>query len=137
MVEITGYIVYGIGILLALGWLIGIRIYTNSGQGVTMSTVNTTMLFIVSLIIVLAINLDPLHLLWMYPVSFLLGMFSLVFPFSLLSIPGRLVEWITCIGLNHSEIEIKKKRIQQLQKLITTENITAEEAKKRLEKNGE
>ena len=135
--EIIGYVVYGIGVLFAVAWLIGIRTYTNSGQGLTISTVNTTMLFIVSLALVPILQVDPLHLLWMYPLSFVLGMLSLVFPFSLLSIPGHLVGWIACIGLNQAEIAIKQERIHKLQELMITESITAEEAKAQLEENGE
>jgi|GEM_PF-914991 len=135
--EIIGYVVYGIGVLLAVGWLIGIRTYTNSGQGVTMSTVNSTLLFIVSLALIPILQLNPLHLLWMYPAGFVLGTLSLVFPFSLLSILGNLVAWIACIGLNQAEITIKKERIHKLQELMITESISAAEAKTQLEKNGE
>lgn len=135
--EIAGYIIYGVGVLLATVWLVGIRLHTNSGQGVTMSTVNITMLFIVSLVLVPIIKLEPLHLLWMYPSSFLIGTLSLMFPFSLLSIPGNLLAKIACVGLDQSEIAIKKERINKMRELILSENITAEEAKEKLKKNGE
>jgi hypothetical protein len=134
--EIAGYIVYGIGIILAITWMIGIRTYTKSGQGVTMSTVNTTMLFIVSLVVVPILNLTPLHLLWMYPASFILGMLSLAFPFSLLSIPGNIVAFIACAGLNQEEVQNNKDRIQRGLELVHSEGLTVEEAKKRLEEEG-
>lgn len=121
--EIAGYIVYGIGIVLAVTWMIGIRTYTKSGQGVTMSTVNTTMLFIVSLVVVPILKLSPLHLLWMYPASFILGMLSLAFPFSLLSIPGNIVSFIACAGLNQEEIQ--KNEYQRLAKDLAQLSLTA------------
>ncbi len=135
--EIAGYIIYGVGVLLAAVWLMGIRLHTNSGQGVTMSTINITMLFIVSLALIPVLKLEPLHLLWMYPSSFLLGTLSLMFPFSLLSIPGNLVAKIACVGLNQAEIAIKKERVRKMRELILNENITAKEAKAKLEENGE
>lgn len=134
--EIVGYIVYGIGLLLAITWLIGIRTYTKSGKGVTMSTVNTTMLFIVSLIVIPVLKISPLHLLWMYPVGIVLGMFSLSFPFSLLSIPGNVVALIACIGLDQNEVQKNKERIRRGVELVHREGLTVEEAKKRLEEEG-
>jgi hypothetical protein len=111
--EIVGYIVYGVGVVLAITWIIGIRTHSNSGQGVTMPTVNSTMLFIVSLVVVVAFELSPFHLLWMYPVSFVLGMLSLAFPLSLLSIPGNILAFIACIGLDQQEIQRNKARVQR------------------------
>ena len=134
--EIVGYIVYGIGVVLTIIWMIGIRTYTKSGQGVTMSTVNTTMLFIVSLILVPVLGISPLHLLWMYPASFLLGQLSLVFPFSVLSIPGNIVALVACIGLNQAEVQKNKERVQRGIELVHREGLTVEEAKKRLEEEG-
>ena len=134
--EIVGYIVYGVAIVLAIVWLVGIRTYTKSGQGVTMPTVNTTMLFIVSLVVVLVLELSPLHLLWMYPASFVLGMLSLAFPFSLLSIPGNIVAFIACIGLNQAEVQKNKVRVRRGVELVHREGLTVEEAKKRLEEEG-
>lgn len=134
--EIAEYIIYVVGVILALTWMIGIRTYTKSGQGVTMSTVNTTMLFLVSLVVVPILKLSPLHLFWMYPVSFVLGMLSLAFPFSLLSISGNIVAFIACVGLNQEEIQRNKGRIQRGVELVHREGLSVEEAKKRLEEEG-
>jgi len=135
--EIIGYVVYSIGVLLSVAWLIGIRIYTNSGQGVTMSAANTTMLFIASLVLIPILHINPLHLLWMFPLAFVIGILSFALPFSLLSIPGRIIVWIACLGLNHAELAVKQERFQKLQELTIKEGMTAEEAKSQLEKNGE
>ena len=133
--EIVGYIVYGIGIVLAGSWLYGIRKLTNSGLGVQMATVNTTMLFIVSLVLMPILKLSPFHLLWMYPASIVIGMLTLAFPFSLLSIPCQYVAWVACIGLNHEKVAIRKEQIHKIQELMITENISAEDAKKQIEES--
>jgi len=57
------------------------------------------MMFALSLFIVPIFGFSPFHLLWMFPVSFVLGMLSFVFPFSLLSVLGRTFGTICCIGL--------------------------------------
>lgn len=134
--EIVGYIVYGIGVILAIAWMLGIRTHTKSGQGVTISTVNTTMLFIVSLVFVTVFKLSPLHLLWMYPASFVLGMLSFAFPFSLLSIPGNIVGFIACVGLNQEEVQKNKERVQRGIELVHHEGLSVEEAKKQLKEEG-
>jgi hypothetical protein len=99
-----------VGVLLWIGtafitifWAYGIRSYVRSGQGVSQQTVNQTMMFALSLIIVPIFGLSPFHLLWIFPVSFVFGMLSFVFPFSLLSVPGRTFGTICCIGLTQRQ----------------------------------
>lgn len=100
--EFLGYVIYAIGLLLAISWLFGIRMHIAEGKGVAMQTVNTTLLFFTSLALIPALNLSPLHLLWMYPVSLVIGMLSLAFPFSLLSVFGNVLARIACIGLRRT-----------------------------------
>lgn len=100
MIKILAYIVYGVGIVLTVIWLLGIRVHTKTGQGVAATTVNITMLFIVSLALVPLLELSPFHLLWFFPVSVVLGMLSGSFPFSLLSYPGRVIWRLACVGLD-------------------------------------
>jgi len=95
-----GWFIGLVGVIVAVGWVYGIRNYMRSGMGVTQQTVNTTMLFFVSLIVTLSFQISPYHLLWFFPLSWLLGTLSLVFPFSLISIPGVLFRGICCIGLD-------------------------------------
>jgi len=135
--KLVAYIIYGIGVSFAITWLLGIRLYTKSGRGVQIQTVNTTMLFIVSLILIPLFKLSPFHLLWMYPASWLLGVLSLTFPFSFLSFFGNIVGKIICIGLNKKEIEIKKTRMEKMYELMRKENISPEEAKEKLKAAGE
>jgi hypothetical protein len=50
--EVLENIAYGIGVVLVIIYLLGsIRTHTHDGQGVAGSTVNATLLFIVSLVI--------------------------------------------------------------------------------------
>jgi hypothetical protein len=131
--ETIGYIIYGIAVVLAVIWLWGVRSYTRQGRGVAMQTVNITLLFIVSLVVVSVSGLSPFHLLWMYPASVVVGLLSLAFPFSLLSVPGHLVFWFACIGLNNDEVQRNKQRLERAVYLVKHEGLTVKEAKQRIE----
>lgn len=132
--EVAGYIVYGIGAVLVIIWLAGIRSYRHQGRIASMGTVNTTMLFILSLIVVASLKLSPFHLLWMYPTSFVLGLLSSAFPFSLLSIPGQLVRYGACIGLNKDEVRRNRHRIERGTHLVKHDGLTIQEAKEQLDR---
>jgi len=97
--QLVGILLWIVGSLITMFWAYGIRSYVRTGHGVSQQTVNQTMMFALSLIIVPIFGLSPFHLLWMFPVGFILGTISLVFPFSLLSVPGRTFGAICCIGL--------------------------------------
>lgn len=97
--QIVGVLLWIIGAVLAITWAYGVRSYVRSGKGVSQQTVNQTMLFALSLLVVALFGLSPFHLLWMFPAGFILGALSLAFPFSVLSIPGRIFGAICCIGL--------------------------------------
>lgn len=135
--KIVGYVIFGFGLLFALSFLAGIRNNTRRGLGVQRGTVNTTMLFVVSLALVPILKLSPLHLLWMFPVSFILGTLSLAFPFSLLSIPGSLIFGIACLGLNRFEVDQNRARYEKLLELMRSDNISVEQAKEKLKATGQ
>ena len=134
--EILEYVTYGAGVLLTIIWMLGIRTNTSSGEGVAMSTVNATMLFIVCLAVIPFLNISYFHLLWAFPASVVIGLLSLSFPLSVLSIPGHAVFWFACIGLNQEEIAKNKERVRRGVELVHQEGLTVEEAKKRLEEEG-
>ncbi len=94
--KLSGFLVWLIAAAITVVWVLGIRKLADSG--VTRQTVNTTMLFFSSVIVVPAAGLSPFHLLWIFPVSWLSGTLSLTFPFSLLSIPGELFFRACSIG---------------------------------------
>jgi len=98
--EILGYVTYGIGVLLTLILLAGIRANTNSGEGVAVTTVNVTLLFIVSLILVPAMALSPFNIIWLFIASVVLGMLS----GELLSMPSRILWQLVCVGIDVSNL---------------------------------
>lgn len=100
--TILGYIVYGIGVLVTLSWLGGIRLHTIKGEGVSGGTVNVTVLFVVSLVIVPIFQFSPLHLLWMFPISVLFGI--LLAESEILSLPGYYLWKVMCLGIDTSNM---------------------------------
>ena len=105
MSQALSWIVIGVAALLVLTWIYGIRTHTLRGSPPTKMTVNTTMLWTACLVIVLTTKISPLHLLWLFPLSLIIGTFSLAFPFSLLSIPGWLFGRLCTIGIDPKEVE--------------------------------
>jgi len=57
------------------------------------------LLMVVSLILIRVLSLSPFHLLWMFPVSFLFGPLSVVFPFRLLWPLASFYGSLWCIGV--------------------------------------
>ena len=108
--EIFAWIVYGIAAFMAIGWLPGIRFKTESGEGVTIQTVNTALLFFVALALVPILEISPFHIVWMFVSSFILGGLSLIFPFSLLSIFGNILGKLVCLGLDQEAVEERTER---------------------------
>lgn len=104
--------------ILVLTWVYGIRTYIHRGRGVTRQTVNTTMLGLISVVAILSLGVSPLHLLWLLPISWVMGTLSLAFPFSLLSIPGRFFGLLCCIGLNKEEVARNIAKVDRLHELI-------------------
>ena len=135
--QFIGYVVYGIGVLLTLSWIVGIRQHTVHGTPPMKPSINQTMLFVVCLVLVPAMSLSPLHLLWMFPASWILGLFSLAMPFALLSIPGQVFYRLTCLGMDTELAERNRNRIEKLRELTDAESITVEQARDKLIERGE
>jgi hypothetical protein len=98
--------IVGAGIWLVAAAVTGVWIYglrKLAVQGITRGTVNTAMLFFVSVLMVPTIGLSPFHLLWIFPMAWILGTFHLAFPFSLLSIFGRVFFMLCSIGVRAKE----------------------------------
>ena len=135
--QYVGYAVYVVGLFITGTWVMGIRTYTSRGSPPMKQTVNSTMLFVVALVVVPAASLLPLHLLWMFPLGWFAGTLSLVFPFSLLVIPGQLFFQLACLGLDREQISRNKARLEKLQMLVIDEGITTEQARDKLIEHGE
>jgi hypothetical protein len=71
-------------LVVAIGWviwiLLGIRQLLRSGDIVCPPMFASTVLFAVGIGAVLALDASPLHLLWWFPVTFVLGLVVLMFP---------------------------------------------------------
>lgn len=137
--NILEWVVLAISSVLCLSWAYGIRTYVHQGRGISHQTVNTTMLGFTAIAMVLILNASPLHLFWLLPCCWLIGTLSLMLPFSLLSIPGRLFKEICCIGLNKNEVELNEKKVGRLTQLVNSgmsPNEAAQKVKKEFEKWG-
>ena len=109
--KIVGIMLWIVGALWTFGFMYAIREDERSGKGSTKASVNMTMLFAVSLVIIPILDLSPFHLLWMFPASWGVGFLSLVFPFSLLSIPGWLFGNLCCLGVDPERSPKKQARL--------------------------
>lgn len=71
-------------LVVAIGWVIwiglGIRQLLRSGDIVSPPMFASTVLFALGIGAVLALDASPLHLLWWFPVTFVLGIVVLMFP---------------------------------------------------------
>jgi len=131
MMIYFGWLIWLVGLIVAVGWAFGVRTTLRSGSGITQQTVNTTMLFFVSLLVILSFRISPYHLLWLFPLSWLMGTLSLAFPFSLLSIPGGLFRGMCCIGLDWDEVQKNEERLARAKELLQ-EGLSPEEIKELL-----
>lgn len=135
--KYVGYAVYALCTFVAITWIIGIRTYTVRGSPPTRQTVNTAMLFVVSLVLAPSLSLSPLHLLWMFAVSLVIGMLSLAFPFSLLSLPGQWFFVLACVGIDHNLALRNQARLVKLREVATEEGVSPERAREILIQRGE
>jgi uncharacterized membrane protein len=108
--QMVGYVIYAVGILFTILWLYFIRSEAAKGAKITGGTLIRAVLFIAALVAVLQPPLSPLHLTWMFPAGWFLGTFYLVFPISLLLVPGQLVLRIACLGLDPPGAKHETKR---------------------------
>ena len=116
-------------VLWTLPFIYGIRTYVRRGIGITQPTVNTGMLLVFCIIAAPILQISTYHLFWMIPLSHILGLLSLQFPFSLLSILGRPFGFLCCFGLNQNEVTRNTEFIQRY-KDLRSQGVTNEEAQK-------
>jgi hypothetical protein len=135
--KYISYATYGLCVLVSVTWIFGIRTYTLRGDPPTRMTVNTTMLFVVSLVLVPLLSLSPFHLLWMFPASLVLGVLSLAFPFSLLWLFGQWFFLLACVGLDREKAIRNRVRLEKLSDVISQESVTPERARELLIERGE
>ena len=82
--------------LVAIGWVIAQLLTTRrklrSGEIVVPPLFAATLVFLLFILLVWAMGASPLHLLWLFPLSFVLGIAVLLFP-----VGQQLV--MACVGL--------------------------------------
>jgi len=120
-------IVLIVAIILIAPSIIGIRKNTRYGNIVTIQTVNTTMLWCITTLCVLIFKFSFIHLLWLFPLGFLIGTFSITFPFLLISPLGRLFGQLCCFGISKDEIMHNYVKMEMYKNLIQ-QGMTPEEA---------
>ena len=90
------------------------------------------MLFVVSIAVVLSTHISPFHLVWMFPTAFVLGLLSIISPFSLLSIFGGIFSIVWMLGLDRREVEANEARVARFKDLVRS-GVDREEAAERAE----
>ena len=82
--SIIGYIILVLSILLTLVWCLRIRQKVRNEQATEKAMELQGFLMTVSILIVLLLKLSYFHLLWMIPLSFILGLISITTPIKIL-----------------------------------------------------
>ena len=90
--EIISTVVFVLAILWVLSQLVATRIKLRAGQVVIPPLFAATLVFLVCILVVAALGASPLHLLWLFLLSFVLGLALLLFP------PGMKLT-LACLGL--------------------------------------
>lgn len=131
----AGIIIFIIASVISISWIVGIRKLAQNG-GVTRQTVITSMLF--SFLTITALFSEEvwiLNLLWLFPVSWMVGTLSLAFPLSLLWIPGSIYAKIVTLGTGARQttttslLKIKTKDLEILEKYLGNNDYRFDEKK--------
>lgn len=81
--SVMTVIEYGV-VALAIGWilwyLVHLRKQLLSGAIIVPQVVTTTPVFALCIVVVILTGVSPLHLIWLFPVSFLIAFVLLLFP---------------------------------------------------------
>lgn len=96
--QIIGIIIWVLGVIWAIAQGFNIRQKAKNEQATERTFEVHALLAVFSVIIIPVMSLSPLHLLWMLPASFILGLTSMVFPFNLLWVPASLYGSLWYIG---------------------------------------
>ena len=133
IMEIISIAICVVCSFISLSFIYSIRDFTSRGVGASRQVVIRTMLFSIFLMMVLCTPISAFHLLWIFPLIFIIGSFSLELPFSLLSIPAQFFFKLCTLGLNHTEVNKNIARFARFQELIL-KGWSQEEAKEQLKK---
>jgi membrane protein CcdC involved in cytochrome C biogenesis len=78
--AILGTVIWVVAIWWVIGQLLATRRRLRNGQIVVPPLFASTLVFILSIFIVAVMGASPFHLLWLFPLSFVLGIALLLFP---------------------------------------------------------
>jgi len=135
--NVVGIIIYAICILLVIDWFFGVRDRVRHGGGWQVPTLVILFLSVVAVVLVPVLKWSPLHLLWMIPASYVVSILVPFFPVSLLQPFRIMMGKIACIGLNPMEVANNRRRNERVLELMDKEKITLQEAKQKMERDGE
>ncbi|MEO8682651.1 MAG: tetratricopeptide repeat protein, partial [Vicinamibacterales bacterium] len=97
--RVLGTILWLLALLWAVAQGLNIRQKAKSEQATEHTFEVHALLLALSVAVIPALSLSPLHLLWMVPTSFLLGLASVIFPLRLLWIPASLYGALWYVGI--------------------------------------
>jgi len=104
--TVLGMILWVLALLWALAQGLNIRHKAKSEQATEHTFEVHAFLLAVSVAVIPALSLSPLHLLWMVPASFLLGLASVIFPLRLLWIPASLYGALWYVGIRNPALAL-------------------------------
>jgi tetratricopeptide (TPR) repeat protein len=99
--RVLGAVLWLIALLLAVSQGLLMRRKARSEQATEHTLEVQALLLAVSVTVIPASSLSPLHLLWMVPTSFLLGPASVIFPLRILWIPASLYGALWYVGIRN------------------------------------
>jgi hypothetical protein len=91
-VDLVGTVVLVAAILWVLSQVFVTRKRLRTGQVVIPPLFAATLVFVLCILSIVALGMSPLHLLWLFPVSFVLGV-------ALLFFPAGVTLTLACLGL--------------------------------------
>ena len=99
--DIIGYIILGLSILITFSWCLRIRGKAKNEQATEKSMELQGFLMTVSVIFIPLLHLSSFHLLWMLPASFILGLLSINTPLRILWIFSSIYFSFWYIGISN------------------------------------
>lgn len=100
--NIVGYIILGLSILITIAWCLNIRAKTKREQSREKAMELSGFLMTVSIVLVLVLHMSLFHLLWMIPVSYFLGLMSVFTPLKILWIFSSIYFSFWYIGISNA-----------------------------------
>ena len=116
MLQILGYILYGILLFVTFGWMLGVRFKVD----VVYPTVLGSIYFLIVSIVVPLAGINYLHLLWLIPVVYFMSLgniciwaYRIPFVTALLSIICDVYTAMLRIRMNKAEIQRRKELLNK------------------------